>query len=92
MRFRDWKTEYNFHKIQSIMDSLYWSYSDSDTPPTKGRLRDTIEMLLNHLDEFNAKQAKSGGFEVVEEDNHYKIKFVADTQYIEKTEDDIECS
>jgi hypothetical protein len=69
------------------MEELNWSYFNSDCPPTKDRLRETIEGLIDHLEEDeDASVISSGGFRITDKDeeNAYLIEFIADTQWIEK--------
>ena len=72
--------EFDFSKVQQVMEHLDWTWHDSDGVPTLGQLRKAARSLMKICIDYEEYTTASGGFWVQKRtfdgDPFYRLMFV----------------
>ena len=72
--------EFDFSKVQKVMEALDWTWHDSDGVPTLGQLRKKARSLMKYCIGHSQYTTATGGFHVHKETHDgitfYQLQFV----------------
>jgi hypothetical protein len=72
--------EFDFSKVQRVMEALDWTWHDSDGVPTLGQLRKKARYLMNYCIGHHTFTTATGGLhvhkETYSEKPYYQLQFV----------------
>ena len=72
--------EFDFSKVQEVMEALHWTWHDSDGTPTLGQLRKKARFLLKECMNVPEFSTATGGFwaskKTFDGQPYYRLQFV----------------